>query len=103
MLAALPAATACLAWGAWIVRDSLRAPALGIALRGDGHVDVGGERVDDFAVDWRGALTCMAWRRDGRRVRHVAWPDVVPAAARRELRLWRLVHRADASTRPVAP
>jgi hypothetical protein len=92
-----------LAWGAVLARRSLRADAPRITFRADGSVDVDGDRVDDLRLEWRGPLTALEWRRDGLRVRHVAWPDVVPASTRRELRLWRLAHRSDASTRPVAP
>ncbi|WP_133478015.1 hypothetical protein [Cognatilysobacter segetis] len=105
----LPAAAAwslaplVVVWGGLLARRVLRAPAVGMVFGADGRVHVDGAKVDEFILDARGPLTCMAWRSDGRRRRLVAWPDAVAAPLRRELRLWRLAHRADASTRPVAP
>jgi hypothetical protein len=92
-----------LAWGALLAGRALRADVVRIAFRADGSVTVDGIRVHGVQLDWRGPLTVMEWQREGRRVRQVAWPDVVPPGLRRELRLWRLARRADASTRPVAP
>jgi len=69
----------------------------------DGRVSVDGVVVDNMQLDWRGPLTCLAWHDGAGRRRIVAWPDAVSAARRRELRLWRVAHRADATTRPVAP
>jgi hypothetical protein len=103
VLVAALAAPLCIGWGVVLARRSWRAAAIDVAFCRDGRVHVDGEAVEDVRLDWRGPLTCLEWRKDGRPLRYVAWPDVVSAPWRRELRLWRLAHRADASTRPVAP
>lgn len=99
---AIALAPLCGAWGAALAYRALHAPTVLMAFRADGTVFVDGARVDDAGLDWRGPLTCIRWQRGGRHMRLVAWPDVVPPARRRELRLWRLAHRADASTAAVA-
>ena len=44
--------------------------------------------VEQVDVQWRGPLAFVSWKgRDGRRVRLSWWPDTLPAARRRELRL----------------
>jgi len=49
---------------------------------------VDGEPVDALSVAWRGPIACMRWRDGGGRVRRcLFWPDTLPAARRRELRL----------------
>lgn len=98
MLAVAAAAWAgALAWREWRRRPEA------LVLRSDGAVQVGPVAVDGFRVDWQGPLTKLEWRQAGRRVRRVAWPDVVDAAARRELRLWTLGRAVRASTAAVAP
>ena len=101
--AAIALAPAVAAWGAVLARRSMRMDPVGFVLGSDGRVHVDGVCVGELALAWQGPLTRIQWRDGARRARLVAWPDVIPAAQRRELRLWRLVHRADASTRPVAP
>ena len=101
--AAAVAAVAVVAWALTLARRTLRRPAMHFAFRGDGRVSVDEHPVDDVGLEWRGPLTCIQWREAKRRRYFVGWPDRIDAAARRELRLWRLAHRADASTRPVAP
>ena len=44
--------------------------------------------VEQVEVQWRGPLAFMSWKaRDGRRLRLSWWPDTLPPARRRELRL----------------
>lgn len=69
-------------------RERGRAP---VALDWDGRAGV--VRIDGVAVDgarlrWRGPLAFLSWRDAHGRTRHLAWwPDTLPAACRRELRL----------------
>jgi toxin CptA len=93
----------CIGWGGYLARNASRREPVRLVLRGDGGITVDGMAVDDAKIHWQGPLTCLQWRVGARRERFVAWPDVVDAAARRELRLWALAHRAHASTAPVAP
>jgi toxin CptA len=47
-----------------------------------------GQSIDDVAVEWRGPLAFIRWRdRTGRQQRLSWWPDTLPPASRRELRL----------------
>lgn len=96
-------APAVAGWGLLLSRRVRHRKAVQVAFRGDGCVQIDAADVEDVRMEWRGPLTCLQWREDGRRVRLVAWPDVIDARARRELRLWALAHRADAAPAPVAP
>ncbi|MEA9797024.1 hypothetical protein VDG07_17100 [Xanthomonas campestris pv. raphani] len=54
----------------------------------DAAASVDGERVDALEVMWRGPMAVVSWAHPGgRRVRLHFWPDTLPAAQRRELRL----------------
>jgi toxin CptA len=47
-----------------------------------------GDTLDDPRVRWRGPIASLDWRAtDGRRKRLLWWPDTLPPAKRRELRL----------------
>lgn len=48
---------------------------------------VDGVPLSDLRIRWRSALAFAEWTADARRQRLVFWPDVLDAAARRELRL----------------
>jgi len=89
-----------LGYGLWLAYRQSRKPLHDIVIHdADGRVEVDGERVDDFHVDWRGVLAFARWRdREGRSHRRVWWPDTLPADARRELRL-----AAPVETSPRAP
>lgn len=91
----LPAAArwplACLAagYGAWLARAELRKPHRELVIDAQGaQTSVDGESASDFSVDWRGPLAFVRWRdTQDRRQRLVWWPDTLPVASRRELRL----------------
>lgn len=103
--AAVAAALAPVAagWGAAMATRELRRPAVSILLRHDGSATVDGVEVARIRLDWQGIFARFDWTVDGRRRRLVAWPDVLDAAARRELRLWALGRGVRASTAAVAP
>ena len=68
-------------------------PAVIVAFPPNAPPTVGGQRLANARLQWRGPLAFLQWR-DGRRLRGLSWwPDTLPPAARRELRL--------ASGRPV--
>jgi toxin CptA len=73
----------CLLW-----REHRRARPV-LAFRGeDAVVEVDGAAVTATEVCWRGPLAFVSWRDGhGRRHRLSWWPDTLPAASRRELRL----------------
>jgi toxin CptA len=62
-----------------------------------------GVAVDNIRVQWRGPLAFVQVRcRDGRRHRLSGWPDNLPAARRRELRLAVGAHNASRRRRRMA-
>ena len=98
--AAWPLAAITLGYGAWLAYRESRSPSHEVVIRDAGaQVEIDGERVDDFRVEWRGVLAFARWRGDKGRVHRLAWwPDTLPSAARRELRL-----AAPVETSPRAP
>lgn len=104
-MAAWPMAALAVARGLRVAWKELRRPHSRFVFAGqDAPVEVDGRRVGDASVTWRGPLAFARWR-DGRgRRRHLAWwPDTLPAAARRELRLAAPMRRAAPRAASVAP
>jgi len=76
-----------LANGAWLAKKEAGRPLLPLAWTGRG-LEVGGRKVDDPRLDWRGPLVFLRWRdADGRPSGVSWWPDTLDGRARRELRL----------------
>jgi toxin CptA len=100
---ALVLAVPVVAWSFVLASREWRRPTVSLVLAGDGRVRVDGVLVDAFRLEWQGVLAVLQWRTADRRHRRVAWPDVLDAAARRELRLWSLGRAVRASTAAVAP
>jgi len=76
--------------GARGARKSLRAPPQRLILAGpESEASCNGVPIMDLRLRWRGPLAFLDWRSPaaGDRQRLVFWPDVLDAAARRELRL----------------
>ena len=47
-----------------------------------------GQPIGDVSLQWRGPLAFLCWRERGGQLKRLAWwPDNLPAASRRELRL----------------
>ena len=88
-VAAWPLALAALAHGAWLAwREARMVPGEFVVPHADARATVDGKVVDDLVVRWRGPIASVQWRDgDGHRRRHVFFPDTLPAARRRELRL----------------
>nr|WP_028919059.1 hypothetical protein [Pseudoxanthomonas suwonensis] len=108
---AWPLALAAAARGLQLARrEAGRAPrqlVLGPAPRQPGAPcldSLDGQPLEDCQVRWRGPLAFLdALDREGRRVRLAWWPDTLPAARRRELRLAMAARVVSSSTRPMAP
>lgn len=101
---AWPLALCAAGWAAWSARRPRQAAPLAIVVPADGEVTVDGRVVEDFEVVWRGALAFLSWRDEAGRVRRlVLWPDVLPPATRRELRLVMAARAAVRIGGPVAP
>jgi len=87
---ALPASLAVVA-GGWLQwrREGRVAPvSIVIAPTGAGAYLVDGRVAFRLRLEWFGPLACLSWRdSEGRQGRRVFWPDNLPPALRRELRL----------------
>lgn len=88
-IVAWPLALLAGAWGIREVRRHVLQPPRALVIPGG----LGEARCDEMPmaslrVRWRGPLGFLCWRDpDGRTRRLVLWPDILPAAARRELKL----------------
>ncbi|WP_334178875.1 hypothetical protein [Pseudoxanthomonas sp.] len=89
-LFAWPVAIASFGYGLWQARSEGRRCRPVFWFPGNGRPPtVDGAPMVDARLHWRGSLAFLRWRdRAGGRWRHAAWwPDTLPAAQRRELRL----------------
>ena len=100
---AWPAALIAPAWGSWLARRERIRPPIRLAWRADGALFVDGERVERPRLQWRGPLAFLDWRENGKARRLVWWPDTLPAAARRELRLAAMAAEAAQQRARMAP
>ncbi|WP_249470668.1 hypothetical protein [Luteimonas galliterrae] len=102
---AWPLAAAALAYGGAKARHEARKPAQAWFWPGDGRpATADGVAARDVAVAWRGPLAFVRWRdAAGRWRRQSWWPDTLPAARRRELRLAAASVRASRSAASMAP
>ena len=100
----LPAVLLATAWAAGQGWHYARQPACRIVICAfDAPVTVNGEPVDALSLQDRGGLLQLCWRADGRRHARLFWPDTLPPAARRELRLAVRAHCISRSRPAVAP
>uniref|UniRef100_UPI003F4E0805 hypothetical protein n=1 Tax=Lysobacter firmicutimachus TaxID=1792846 RepID=UPI003F4E0805 len=100
---AWPLSAAALAWAAHSARSELRRPPQRLLLRG-GRAWLDGRPLSSWSLHWRGWLARLEYRDDeGRRGRLLWWPDTLPPAQRRELRLAAAVSLPTAQPRSVAP
>nr|WP_255699061.1 hypothetical protein [Luteimonas sp. Y-2-2-4F] len=101
---AWPLAGLALAHGGLLLRRQAGAGERVLRFRPEGRVEVDGESVDAFRLDWRGPLAFARWRDPAGRMRRLAWwPDTLPPPARRELRLAAPAPRAARGAPSVAP
>ena len=93
---AWPLALAALVHGTRLFRRERRRTPLSFVLRGEATPAlVDGVAVEGFELQWRGPLAFARWcDRQGRCQRRTWWPDTLPSARRRELRLAAPVPRA---------
>jgi hypothetical protein len=89
--------------GLALVLREARRPCRRFVFRATGEASVDGRRAQDMRVEWRGPLAFASWLEDGRRHRLSWWPDTLPAAARRELRLALPATRAGRAEDSMAP
>ncbi|MDV2452000.1 hypothetical protein [Xanthomonas hortorum] len=103
-LAAVLSAYALLAGGRSL-RMLLRSPVRQVVVPwGETPASVDGAQVQGLQVAWRGPIAVVSWTRlDARRERLHFWPDTLPAAQRRELRLAAQAHAISSGPLQVAP
>jgi len=68
-----------------------------------GTVSLDGRRLDDARLHWRGPILRLDWREAGRGYALLWWPDTLPPARRRELRLASAALAAPPRTESMAP
>jgi toxin CptA len=101
---AWPGALLAPAWGVLLARREWRRPALPLHWRADGVLFAAGERAHRAPLHWRGPIAFRAWAAAAARRRRLAlWPDTLPAARRRELRLAAAAAEAAHSRARMAP
>lgn len=101
---AWPAAFLACSYGAWLWRRERRRAGLTFVFRPGAVPQVEGEAATDFTLQWRGPLAFASWRdAQGRRRHRAWWPDTLPPALRRELRLAAPATRAARGGSSMAP
>lgn len=88
-LLAWPLAVMAVAYGGGLLRWQARLPRRSFLFPGNEQpVLLDGRPLQAVRVDWRGPLAVVSWQAArGRRQRLAWWPDTLPPARRRELRL----------------
>jgi len=103
-VAAWPLALLAVGEGIRLTRGTLRSPRRTLVWPFDGIPTLDGVALGEPKLHWRGPLAFLRWRDAGGRVRRLTWwPDVLPAAARRELRLAALEGSGAATVASMAP
>jgi toxin CptA len=101
---AWPLAVGAMAYGIRLGRSEGRRPERQLVWAAAGSPTLDGQVLADAQLQWRGPLAFLRWRDSDGRVQRLAWwPDVLPAAARRELRLAALDGAGAAPAASMAP
>lgn len=102
---AWPLAVVALGYAGWLARREARKPAQAWFWPGtDLPATIDGAVARDVEVAWRGPLAFVRWRdADGRVRRRSWWPDTLPPARRRELRLAAPSAQASPAAASMAP
>lgn len=101
---AWPMASLAIAYGEWLARRYRRLPSRRVSWLAGRPPELDGVVLQQARLDWRGPLAFLRWRDgDGRPRRLAWWPDTLPRAARRELRLVAAVAPHAPSTPSMAP
>ena len=64
-----------------------REPCRTLVIDAAGAAHLDGERLDAATLEWRGPIAVLRWKPARRTRCLIWWPDTLPPAARRELRL----------------
>ncbi len=85
-------------------RECSQARRLVVVPTGAGPVTVDGRAIEDVQVQWRGPLAFLRWNDENARAGYLAWwPDTLPAARRRELKLAMQAREAARPAGSMAP
>jgi toxin CptA len=85
---AWPLCVTVLVCGGFVLRREARRPVREVSIDASGHgIRVDGVLVESWRLHWRGPLAFAEFRLNGKRERLSWWPDTLPPARRRELRL----------------
>jgi toxin CptA len=99
-----PVALIATAYGHWLARSELRRPTRCLVIPVNEAATIDDQPMTDLELQWRGPLAFLQWRdASGRRRRLQGWPDVLGAAARRELRLAMAARAPARNPRSMAP
>jgi toxin CptA len=102
--AAWSMAVLAMAYGECLARRHRNLPSRRLWWVGGRAPELDGTALQHAKLDWRGPLAFLRWRDAEGHVRRLAWwPDTLPRAARRELRLVAEVAPHTPSTPPMAP
>ncbi|MFC3816704.1 hypothetical protein [Lysobacter sp. GCM10012299] len=100
----LPLALLAAGEGVRLARRERSRPVIALAIAANGLATIDGETVSDLCIEWRGPLAFMRFRDSRGRPKRLAWwPDTLPAASRRELRLAAPVKAAAQNAPSMAP
>jgi len=103
-VAAWPLALLAVGEGIRVARGTMRSPRRALVWPFDGAPTLDGVALHEPELHWRGPLAFLRWRdASGRMQRLTWWPDVLPASARRELRLAALEGSGAAVVASMAP
>jgi toxin CptA len=103
--AAVPLACTAIVYGECLARRESRRGVPEIVIPpGEAVATINGSPMRNLHVQWRGPLAFLDWRdEEGRRRYLQGWPDNLPQAERRELRLAMAARAPAHSPRSVAP
>ncbi|MDI9240184.1 hypothetical protein QLQ15_14840 [Lysobacter sp. LF1] len=86
--ASIPLALLAAGQGMWAARREWTRSPVWLVIPASGQATLGGHPLHDWDLQWRGPMAFLRFRgQDGRRQHLSWWPDTLPPAARRELRL----------------
>ena len=102
---AWPLAVSALVYAGWRARSESKLPSHTLFLPGNElPVMLDGRPIERLRMQWRGPLAFLLWRDgQGRPHRLSWWPDTLPSASRRELRLAASSLEAARDHRRMAP
>ena len=87
-ISGLPIAVLAILDGFHLSRASLRSPPRMLVWPIGGAPLLDGKTLDEPQLHWRGPMAFLRWRDEKGRIQRLAWwPDTLPSAARRELRV----------------